>query len=119
MSAINRLVMKAMADLRKSLFVLATLCGACFPAFGAQSAAAQSAAGSKWPSFVFFGDGENQKIDPSLYFKEQEGKPPPEPLSSIGSGNAVTPGAAQPVAVSGDTHGAGKFVKPSFSGVRQ
>jgi len=107
--------MKATANLLKSLLVLAALCGACFPAFGAQSAA-----DSKWPSFVFFGDGENEKIGPSLYFKEQEGKPAPEPLSSIGSGNtAVTPGAAQPVAVSGDTHGTGKFVKPSFSGARQ
>ncbi|MET2825784.1 hypothetical protein [Mesorhizobium shangrilense] len=115
MFAISRLVMKAAADVRKSLLVLATLCGACFPAFGAQSTA-----DSKWPSFVFFGDGENQKIDAPLYFKEQEGKPPPEPLSSIGSGNgAVGPSAAQPVAVSGDTHGTGKFVKPSFSSGRQ
>ncbi len=100
--------------MRKSLLVLAALCGACFPAFGAQSKA-----DGKWPSFVFFGDSENQTIDPSLYFKEQEGKPAPEPLSSIGSGNAATPGAAQPVAVSGDAHGTGKFVKPSFSGARQ
>ncbi len=107
--------MKVTAHLRKSLLVLAALCGACFPAFGAQSKA-----DGKWPSFVFFGDGENQTIDPSLYFKEQEGKPPPEPLSSIGSGNgAVPPGAAQPVSVSGDTHGGRKFVKPSFSSGRQ
>jgi hypothetical protein len=106
--------MKAAADVRKSLFVLATLCGACFPAFGAQSKA-----DSKWPSFVFFGDSENQTIDPSLYFKEQEGKPPPEPLSSLGSGNGSTgSAAAQPVPVSGDSP-AGKFVKPSFSSGRQ
>lgn len=104
--------MKATADVRKSLFVLATLCSACVPAFGAQSRA-----DSKWPSFVFFGASENQEIDPSLYFREQEGKAPSEPMTSINSGNrAIGSGTAQPVPVSGGT---GKFVKPYFSSGRR
>lgn len=107
--------MKAAADVRKSLFVLAMLCGACFPAFGAQSRA-----DSKWPSFVFFGASENQEIDSSRYFRGQEGKPPPEPMSAGNSGGgAIGSGAAQPVPVSGDTRGSGKFVKPYFSSSRR
>jgi len=107
--------MKAAADVRKSLFVLAMLCGACFPAFGAPSRA-----DSQWPSFVFFGTDENQEIDSSRYFRGQEGKPPPEPMSVSNSGNgAIGSGAAQPGPAGGNVRGTGKFVKPYFESGRR
>ncbi|UVK51740.1 hypothetical protein DBIPINDM_005046 [Mesorhizobium sp. AR02] len=115
MFAISRDVMKAPVGVRKSLFVLVALCGACFPAFGDQSKA-----DSKWPSFVFYGTGQNQRIDSSLYFREQEGKIPSEPMSGNSSGNgAIGSGVARPSPVSGDTHATAKFVKPYFSNGRR